>query len=124
MTATSVNYEKSHLGQKWQKGYDGQRLVDVLQVLPEPIDVKVPRIDFMSDQDDLDAFVSEVVDLGHLIGGVVAGYDAAFLECEPPSLQLPLGLGQVEDDIVSSLDPRGLEVSHIRFSFLELHALD
>ena len=68
MTATSVNYEKSHLWQKWRGGYDGRRLVDVLEVLPEPIDVRVPRIDPMGYQDDLDALVPEVVDLGDLVG--------------------------------------------------------
>ena len=55
MTATSVNYEKSHLGQKWRDGYDGLWLVDVLKVLPEPIDVRVPGIDPTGYQDDLDA---------------------------------------------------------------------
>ena len=124
MTATSVNYEKSHLWQKWRDGYDGLWLVDVLEVLPEPIDVSDSSINLMSDQDDLDALVSEVVDFHHLIGGVAAGYDAAFLEYKPPSIQLPLGLGKVEDDVVAPLDHRGLEVSYIWLSFLELHALD
>ena len=67
MTATSVNYEKSHLWQKWRDGYDGYELVDVLEVLPEPIDVGVPGIDPMGYQDDLDALVTEVVDLRHLV---------------------------------------------------------
>ena len=78
----------------------------------------------MSDQDDLDALVPEVVDLDYLIGGVAASDDTTFLEGEPPSVQLPLGLGKVEDDVVATLDPCGLEVSDIGLSFLELHALD
>ena len=124
MTATSVNYEKSHLMQKWRDGYDGYELVDILQVLPEPIDVRVPGIDPTGYQDDLDALVPEVVDLGYLIGGVAASDDTTFLEYKPPSVQLPLGLGQMKDDVVASLDPRGFEVSYIRLSFLELNALD
>ena len=67
MTATSVNYEKSHLGQKWHDGYDGLRLIDELEVLPEPIDVRVPGIDPTGYQDDLDARVPEVVDFHHLV---------------------------------------------------------
>ena len=124
MTATSVNYEKSHLGQKWHDGYDGPRLADELKALPEPIDVSDSGINLMSDQDDLDALVTEVVDLDDLIGGVAASHDAAFLEYKSPSIQLPLGLGKVEDDVVAPLDHRGLEVSYIWFPFLELHALD